>query len=77
VEPRDQDRPPDTDPHDQDVSGRGGRFNAAPSAPFAPGSTIALGLSVLKSTVPALLDASLSQGNLLSIIRDEERVFTS
>jgi hypothetical protein len=94
-----------------------------PSAPFAPGSTIALGLSVLNYTVPApsttywsqtgaysaqcedsngahvleitarngaqtptpaptpewglhLLDASLSQGNLLSIIHDEERAYT-
>jgi hypothetical protein len=94
-----------------------------PSAPFAPGSTIALGLSVLHYTVPApattywsqtgaysaqcensngahvleitarngaqtpspaptpewglhLLDANLSQGNLLAIIHDEERAFT-
>jgi Protein of unknown function (DUF3089) len=93
-----------------------------PSAPFAPGSTIALGLSVLHYTVPTpsttywsqtgsysaecedsngahvlevtaqngaqtptpaptpewglhLLDASLSQGNLLGIIHDESRAF--
>jgi Protein of unknown function (DUF3089) len=105
------------------LAGGSGLLNPIqPSAPFAPGSTIALGLSVLNYTVPApsttywsqtgaysaqcensngahvleitarngaqtpapaptpewglhLLDANLSQGNLLSIIHDESRAF--